>query len=104
MKKLTLAALAAITLVALAPAQGAAKMQGKAHMQHGNMMMGKQAAPIMGPKLLGNNFSFSFINTDGAMRSVRGKFDGEKFDGWMRLDGYDTPISARRTATTPRKA
>ena len=70
----------------------------------GNMMIGKQAAPIMGPKLLGNNFSFSFINTDGAMRSVRGKFDGEKFDGWMRLDGYDTPISARRTATTPRKA
>ena len=64
----------------------------------------KQAAPIMGPKLLGNNFSFSFINTDGAMSSVRGKFDGDKFDGWMRLDGYDTPISARRTSTAPRKA
>jgi hypothetical protein len=70
----------------------------------GNMMIGKQAAPVMGPKLLGNNFSFSFINTDGTMRSVRGKFDGDKFEGWMRLDGYDTPITARRVATTPRKA
>jgi SAM-dependent methyltransferase len=70
----------------------------------GSMAMGKQLAPIMGPKLLGNNFSFSFINSDGTMRSVRGKFDGDKFDGWMRLDGYDTPISAKRVATTPRKA
>jgi hypothetical protein len=39
MKKLTLAAIAAVTLVALAPAQGG-KMMGKAHMQHGNMLHG----------------------------------------------------------------
>jgi SAM-dependent methyltransferase len=70
----------------------------------GNMAMGKQLAPILGPKLLGNNFSFSFINSDGTMRSVRGKFDGDKFDGWMRLEGYDTPISARRVAAAQRKA
>jgi len=70
----------------------------------GSMMIGKQAAPLLGPRLSGNNFSFSFINTDGAMRSVRGKFDGDKFDGWLRLDGYDTPITARRIATAPRKA
>jgi SAM-dependent methyltransferase len=70
----------------------------------GSMMIGKQAAPLLGPRLSGNNFSFSFINTDGAMRSVRGKFDGDKFDGWLRLDGYDTPVSAKRIATAPRKA
>ena len=70
----------------------------------GSMMIGKQAAPLLGPRLSGNNFSFSFINTDGAMRSVRGKFDGDKFDGWLRLDGYDTPITAKRIATAPRKA
>ena len=70
----------------------------------GNMTMGKHAAPVMGPKLTGNNFSFSFIHTDGALRSIRGKFDGDKFDGWMRLDGYDSPITGKRVATTPRKA
>jgi hypothetical protein len=70
----------------------------------GNMTMGKQAASLLGPKLSGNNFSFSFVNSDGTLRSVRGKFDGDKFDGWMRLEGYDTPISAKRIATAPRKA
>jgi hypothetical protein len=69
----------------------------------GNMMMGKQSAALLGPKLSGNNFSFSFINSDGTLRSVRGKFDGDKFDGWLRLEGYDTPISAKRIATAPRK-
>jgi len=68
------------------------------------MTIGKQAAPLLGPRLSGNNFSFSFINTDGAMRSVRGKIDGDKFDGWLRLDGYDTPITAKRVSAAPRKA
>jgi SAM-dependent methyltransferase len=70
----------------------------------GNMTTGKQPAPILGPRLSGNNFSFSFINADGTMRSVRGKFDGDKFEGWMKLEGYDTPISTKRVATAPRKA
>jgi len=70
----------------------------------GSMTIGKQAAPLLGPRLSGNNFSFSFINTDGAMRSVRGKIDGDKFDGWLRLDGYDTPITAKRVSAAPRKA
>lgn len=70
----------------------------------GTMAMGKQSAPLMGPKLNGNNFSFSFIHTDGTMRSVRGKFDGENFEGWMRLEGYDTPVSGKRLAAAPRKA
>jgi SAM-dependent methyltransferase len=70
----------------------------------GNMTTGKQPAPILGPRLSGNNFSFSFINADGTMRSVRGKFDGDKFEGWMKLEGYDTPISAKRVAAAPRKA
>lgn len=70
----------------------------------GNMTMGKQAIPLMGPKLTGNSFSFSFIHADGGMRSVRGKFDGDKFQGWMRLEGYDTPVSGKRLAAAPRKA
>jgi hypothetical protein len=40
MKKLMLAAVAALMLVAFAPAQGGAKMQGKPHMPHGNMAAG----------------------------------------------------------------
>jgi hypothetical protein len=70
----------------------------------GNMTVGGKPLPLMGPKLNGVNFSFSFIHTDGALRSVRGKVDGDKFEGWMRLDGYDTPITAKRVAQTPRKA
>jgi hypothetical protein len=45
MKKLTIAALAVLTLVSFAPAQSGTmmakgKMQGKAHQEHGNMMHG----------------------------------------------------------------
>ena len=62
------------------------------------MTIGRQGAAAARARALRSDFSFSFINTDGTLRSVRGKFDGDKFDGWMRLDGYDTPVSGRRSA------
>ena len=70
----------------------------------GNLTVSRKAMPLLGPSLSGVAFSFSFINVDGALRSIRGRFDGDRFDGSMRLDGYDTPVSGRRIAHPPRIA
>jgi SAM-dependent methyltransferase len=70
----------------------------------GNMTVSGKPLPLLGPALSGVNFSFSFFNTDGTLRTIRGKFDGDRFDGWMRFDGRDTVISGRRIAQAPKKA
>jgi len=63
----------------------------------GTVTTGGKSLPLLGPALYGTGFSFSFFNVDGNMRSIRGRFDGDKFDGWMKLEGYDTPVSGRRS-------
>jgi SAM-dependent methyltransferase len=70
----------------------------------GHMTVARKDLPLLGARLAGVNFTFSFINPDGSLRSIRGKFDGDKFDGWMRFDGFDTPVSGRRIAQAERKA
>ena len=67
----------------------------------GNVTVSRKALPLLGPSLSGVDFSFSFFNVDGTLRSIRGKFAGDRFDGSMRLDGYDTPVSGRRIDHPP---
>ena len=55
------------------------------------------------PALSGADFSFSFIDPDGQARAIRGKFDGDKFDGWMRFATYDTRVSGQRATQAPAK-
>lgn len=70
----------------------------------GTVTMGRKQSPMLGPTLAGNNLAFSFYNADGTLRSIRGKVDGDKFEGWIRFEGYDTPISGRKVPVPAKKA
>jgi SAM-dependent methyltransferase len=63
----------------------------------GSLASGGKTQPLLSPVLSGADFSFSFIDPDGNSRAVRGKIDGDKFDGWMRFANYDTRVSGQRT-------
>jgi hypothetical protein len=58
---------------------------------------------MLGTSLRGNEIAFSFYNADGTLRSVRGNVNGDKFNGWLRLEGYDTPLTGRRVPQAPAK-
>lgn len=63
----------------------------------GTLAMAGKAQPLLGPALSGAEFSFSFVDPKGEARAIRGTFDGDKFDGWMRFANYDTKVTGTRT-------
>lgn len=66
----------------------------------GSLAVGGKTQPLLSPTLSGADFSFSFTDPEGNSRGIRGKFDGDKFDGWMRFANYDTRVSGMRTSST----
>ena len=70
----------------------------------GTVTITGKTQPLLSPMLSGADLSFSFVDGDGALRSVRGKVDGDKFDGWMRFATYDTKVTGRRSAPPPAPA
>ena len=64
----------------------------------GSLAVGGKTQPLLSPTLSGADFSFSFTDPEGNSRGIRGKFDGDKFDGWMRFANYDTRVSGTRTS------
>jgi len=64
----------------------------------GTVTTSGKSSPLLGPALSGATFAFSFINVDGTLRSIRGTFEGDKFEGSIRLDRFDTPVTGRRLA------
>jgi SAM-dependent methyltransferase len=64
----------------------------------GTVNVGGKPLPLLGPALSGTRFSFSFVNIDGTLRSIHGTFDGDTFEGAMRLDRFETPVSGRRAS------
>ena len=69
----------------------------------GTLTVAGKGQALLGPALSGADFSFSFIDPEGQSRAIRGKFDGDKFDGWMRFATYDTRVSGQRMAPAPSK-
>lgn len=69
----------------------------------GSVTVSGKPLTLLSPALSGASFSFSFVNVDGTLRSIRGTFDGDSFQGWMRLDRFETPVSGRRVAQSPAK-
>lgn len=70
----------------------------------GMLTIDGKAQPLLGPALSGADFSFSFLDPEGQSRAIRGKFVGDKFDGWMRFATFDTRVSGQRAtqvAPTP---
>jgi SAM-dependent methyltransferase len=62
----------------------------------GTLAVGGKVQPLLTPTLSGADFSFSFVDPEGNSRGIRGKFEGDKFDGWMRFANYDTRVSGQR--------
>jgi SAM-dependent methyltransferase len=69
----------------------------------GTLTVAGKAQPLLAPALSGVDFSFSFVDPEGQSRGIRGKFDGDKFDGWMRFTNYDTRVSGRLAAQSAAK-
>jgi len=55
-----------------------------------------KSQPLLSPALSGANLSFSFVDSNGQSLSIRGKVDGDKFDGWMRFPSYETRVTGQR--------
>jgi SAM-dependent methyltransferase len=65
----------------------------------GNLVINGKQVPLLSPMLSGNELAFSFYNTDGTLRSVRGKVNGDRFNGWIRFEGFDSPLAGRKVPT-----
>ncbi|MCC6196326.1 MAG: class I SAM-dependent methyltransferase [Burkholderiales bacterium] len=64
----------------------------------GYLTVGNKSQPLLAPTLTGDQLAFSFVDPDGQARSIRGKINGDNFEGWLRLSTYDTKVTGTRTA------
>jgi len=52
--------------------------------------------PLLGAYVQGATLGFTFVDTDGGVRSVRARIDGDAFSGSLQFSGHLTPIAGRR--------
>ena len=63
----------------------------------GTMTRKGSSQPLLGATINGAQLSFTFVDTDGAVRTVTGKVDGNKMDGKLGFVNYGTAVSGVRT-------
>jgi SAM-dependent methyltransferase len=63
----------------------------------GYLSVGTRSQPLLAPNLVGDQLSFSFTDPDGQARSIRGKVNGNNFEGWLRQSTFDTKVTGTRT-------
>jgi hypothetical protein len=51
---------------------------------------------LLGAYVNGGTLGFTFVDTDGAIRSARAQVDGNALAGQLRFAGHKVPISGRR--------
>lgn len=69
----------------------------------GTLVNSGRAQPLLGPSLSGADMSFTFLDGDGAPRSIRGQVTDDRFEGKMRVANYDTRVTGRRIRAMPAK-
>ena len=62
----------------------------------GTLTLRDKAQPLLGAFVNGATLGFTFVDTDGAIRSARAKVDGNALSGQLLFPGNVTPISGRR--------
>lgn len=67
----------------------------------GTITIRGKTQPLTGAYVNGATVGFTFKDTDGAIRSVRARMDGDRLDGQLRFPGNITQLSGRRTAPGP---
>jgi SAM-dependent methyltransferase len=62
----------------------------------GTLTLRGKAQPLLGAYVNGATLGFTFVDTDGAVRSARAQIDGNALSGQLRFPGNVTRISGRR--------
>ena len=62
----------------------------------GTLTLRGKAQPLLGAFVNGPTLGFTFVDTDGAIRSARAQVDGNALSGQLRFPGNVTQISGRR--------
>jgi len=62
----------------------------------GTLTLRGKPQPLLGAYVSGATLGFTFIDTDGAIRSVRAQVDGNTLAGQLRFAGNLAPVTGRR--------
>jgi SAM-dependent methyltransferase len=62
----------------------------------GTLTLRGKAQPLLGAFVSGATLGFTFVDTDGAIRSARAQVDGNALEGQLRFPGNVTKIAGRR--------
>jgi SAM-dependent methyltransferase len=62
----------------------------------GTITLRGTAQPLLGAYVTGPNLGFTFVGSDGGVRSVRAQIEGDTFAGNVRFAGGLTPVRAKR--------
>ena len=62
----------------------------------GTVTIRGKSQPVTGAYINGATLGFTFQDTDGAIRSVRARVDGDRLEGQLRFPGNVTQLSGRR--------
>jgi hypothetical protein len=64
----------------------------------GTVTIRGKTQPVTGAYVSGATLGFTFQDTDGAIRSVRARVDGDRLEGQLRFPGNNTQLTGRRAA------
>jgi hypothetical protein len=62
----------------------------------GTMTIGGKAQPLLGAYVQGDILGFTYLDTDGGIRSARLRVEGDILRGQLRFAGHLTPLSGAR--------
>ena len=65
----------------------------------GTLTLRGKPQPLLGAYVSGAALGFTFVDTDGAIRSARVQVDGNTLAGQLRFAGNLTPLSGKKVAS-----
>ncbi len=63
----------------------------------GTLILGGRRQPVLGAYVNGTELGFTFVDREGELRKFRGKVDGNRLEGTLRMPDTGNPIKGRRT-------
>ena len=63
----------------------------------GTLTRGNATRPLLGATIAGAQLAFTFVDSDGGIRTVRGRIDGDAFSGNLVFVRRETPVTGTRS-------
>ena len=63
----------------------------------GTLTRGNTTRPLLGATIAGAQLAFTFVDSDGGIRTVRGRIDGDAFSGNLVFVRRETPVTGTRS-------